>query len=337
MTSPNPSDLRLTEWTACGGCAAKWGGGPLSGLVRDLAGAADADLLVGLAPFDDAAVYRVSEDVAVVSTTDFFPPLVDDPSDFGAVAAANACSDVFAMGGRVTTALNISAFPERLPLEAIEAILRAAAETVRAAGGSVVGGHTIRSEEPIFGLAVQGVVHPDRILTKGGAQPGDVLVLSKPLGTGIVLAGGATEDKDEVVAGMRRLNREASEALQAVADRVHAVTDVTGFGLAGHGWEMAERSGGSVVIDTDHLPLYAGALAAAERGVRTGGDKRNRDYLSGHVVSEAPEALDALCFDPQTSGGLLAAVVPAVAADLAGLGFVAVGRVEAGEAGVRLT
>jgi selenide,water dikinase len=336
MTEPSLSDLRLTEWTACGGCAAKWGGAPLSGLVRELADAADSELLVGLAPFDDAAVYRVSDDLAVVSTTDFFPPLVDDPSDFGAIAAANACSDVFAMGGRVTMALNISAFPERLPLAAIEAILRAAAETVRAAGGAVVGGHTIRSDEPIFGLAVQGLVHPDRIFTKGGAQPGDVLVLSKPLGTGIVLAGGSAPEKTEAVEGMRRLNREASETLQALDGHVHAVTDVTGFGLAGHGWEMAERSGCSFVIETDRLPLYPGALETAERGVRTGGDKRNREYLSGRVVSEAPEALDALCFDPQTSGGLLAAVAPAVAAELAGSGFVAVGRVEAGEAGVRL-
>jgi selenide,water dikinase len=336
MTEPSVSDLRLTEWTSCGGCAAKWGGAPLSGLVRDLAGAVDDVLLVGLAPFDDAAVYRVSDDLAVVSTTDFFPPLVDDPSDFGAIAAANACSDVFAMGGRVTTALNISAFPERLPLEAIEAILRAAAETVRAAGGSVVGGHTIRSEEPIFGLAVQGLVHPDRILTKGGAQPGDVLVLSKPLGTGIVLAGGATDEKAEAIRRMRHLNREASEALQALDDDVHAATDVTGFGLAGHGWEMAERSGCTFLFDTDRLPLYAGALAAAERGVRTGGDKRNREYLNGRVVSEAADALDALCFDPQTSGGLLASVAPDATARLAGAGFVPVGRVEAGEAGVRL-
>jgi selenide,water dikinase len=336
MTEPSLSELRLTEWTSCGGCAAKWGGAPLSGLVRELAGVADTDLLVGLAPFDDAAVYRVSDDLAVVSTTDFFPPLVDEPYDFGAIAAANACSDVFAMGGRVTMALNISAFPERLPLEAIEAILRAAAETVRAAGGSVVGGHTIRSEEPIFGLAVQGLVHPDRILTKGGARPGDLLVLSKPLGTGIVLAGGAPEDKEEAIRGMRCLNRGASEALQALDGGVHAVTDVTGFGLAGHGWEMAERSGCSFVIETDGLPLYAGARTAAERGVRTGGDKRNREYLSGRIVSEAPEALDALCFDPQTSGGLLAAVVPAAAAELRAAGFTTVGRVEAGEAAVRL-
>src|ERR1700704_4475613 len=147
-------DIRLTEWTSCGGCAAKWGGSPLSGLVRELAAGADASLLVGLAPFDDAAVYRISDDVALVSTTDFFPPLVDDPADFGAIAAANACSDVFAMGGRVVLALNISAFPERMPAEAIAAILQAAAEVVIEAGGVIGGGHTIRSEEPIFGLAV---------------------------------------------------------------------------------------------------------------------------------------------------------------------------------------
>ena len=331
-----PSELRLTEWTACGGCAAKWGGAPLSGLVRDLAGSSDDALLVGLAPFDDAAVYRVSGDVAIVSTTDFFPPLVDDAADFGAIAAANACSDVFAMGGRVTTALNISAFPERLPLTAIEAVLRAAADTVRAAGGSIVGGHTIRSEEPIFGLAVQGLVHPDRIFTKGGALPGDVLVLSKPLGTGIVLAGGAEGEKAAAITGMRALNRSASEALQAMGEGVHAVTDVTGFGLAGHTWEMAERSGARAVLETDRLPLYDGALAAAERGVRTGGDKRNREYLHGHVLSEAPDALDALCFDPQTSGGLLAAVAPELVGAAEAAGFTVVGRVDAGEPGVRL-
>jgi selenide,water dikinase len=330
------ADLRLTEWTACGGCAAKWGGASLSGLVRELAGQTDPALLVGLAPFDDAAVYRLSDDLAVVSTTDFFPPLVDDPSDFGAIAAANACSDVFAMGGRVTTALNISAFPERLPVAAIEAILRAAAETVVSAGGSVAGGHTIRSEEPIFGLAVQGLVHPDRIFTKGGAQPDDVLVLSKPLGTGIVLAGGSAVEKVTAIAGMRRLNRAASEALQELGAEVHAVTDVTGFGLAGHGWEMAERSAVAIVFDTDRLPLYPGALDAATRGVRTGGDQRNREYLGSHVSSDGSEPLDALCFDPQTSGGLLAAVAPAVAPALTEAGFQVVGRVEAGAAGVHL-
>jgi selenide,water dikinase len=329
--------LRLTEWTSCGGCAAKWGAAPLSKLVRELASASDDALLVGLAPFDDAAVYRVSDDLAIVSTTDFFPPLVDDPADFGAIAAANACSDVFAMGGRVAFALNISAFPERMPTEAVAAILSAAAEVVQAAGGSIAGGHTIRSEEPIFGLAVQGLVHPDRVLTKGGARPGDVLVLSKPVGTGIVLAGGSDAEKLAAIAGMRRLNRAASEALTALGPAVHAATDVTGFGVCGHAWEMAERSGVVLAVDTVRLPLYDGARAAAERGVRTGGDRRNREHLAGRVTSAAPEALEALCFDPQTSGGLLAAVDPAAVPDLVERGFAAIGAVEAGDPAVRLS
>jgi selenide,water dikinase len=329
--------IRLTEWTSCGGCAAKWGGASLRSLVCDLAGGSvDPALLVGLAPFDDAAVYRVSDEVALVSTTDFFPPLVDDPADFGAIAAANACSDVFAMGGRVILALNISAFPERLPTEAVEAILAAAAEVVAGAGGAIAGGHTIRSEEPIFGLAVQGVVHPDRVLTKGGARDGDVVLLSKPLGTGIVLAGASAADQAVAISGMRALNRASSEALVALRGAVHAATDVTGFGLAGHAWEVAERSSARLVIDTAEVPLYPGALAAAEAGTRTGGDTRNRQYLGEAVQSTAGAVLDALCFDPQTSGGLLATVDPAAAAELADVGFVAVGEVTGGSPGVVL-
>src|SRR3954469_14484199 len=203
------ADIRLTEWTACGGCAAKWGASPLRALVTDLAGPGvpGSELLVGLAPFGAPAVYRVADDAPLVSTTDFFPPLVDDPADFGAIAAANACSDVFAMGGRVVLALNVAAFPERMPVEAIAAIFSAAAAMVAEAGGVIAGGHTIRSEEPIFGLAVQGFVHAARIWTEGGAQPGRVLVLAKPIGTGIVLAGGEDADKAAAVACMRLLNR----------------------------------------------------------------------------------------------------------------------------------
>ena len=215
MDQPATSPLRLTEWTSCGGCAAKFGATLVTELVAGLADGAKSDLLVGLAPFDDAAVFRVADDLAVVSTTDFFPPLVDDPDDFGAIAAANACSDVFAMGGRVTIALNLAAFPEHLPRDAIAAILEGAARTVTEAGGTVAGGHTIRSEEPIFGLAVQGLVHPDRILTKGGARPGDALLLSKALGTGIVLASDGDEHEQAAVDSMRPLNRAASEALIA--------------------------------------------------------------------------------------------------------------------------
>ncbi|MGI9022595.1 MAG: selenide, water dikinase SelD [Acidimicrobiales bacterium] len=331
--------VNLTEWTSCGGCAAKWGAAPLAGLVRSLVNEGLVpDLVVGLAPFDDAAVYRISDDVAMVSTTDFFPPLVDDPDDFGAIAAANACSDVFAMGGRVVLALNISAFPERMPIEAIGAILTAASRVVTDAGGVVAGGHTIRSEEPIFGLAVQGLVHPDKVWTKAGARSGDVLLLSKPLGTGIVLAGGADDDKATAIAQMRMLNRGAAESLSALATPPHAVTDVTGFGLLGHSWEMAERSGATLELDARALPLYPGALVAAENGVRTGGDPRNRSHLEGKVKCAVDAALEALAYDPQTSGGLLAAVDPDSAADpgLAEAGFVAVGRVVDGPAAVHL-
>ena len=314
---PSISPLRLTEWTSCGGCAAKWGATLLADLVSDFPASLDPALLVGLAPFDDAAVYQVSDDVALVSTTDFFPPLVDDPSDFGAIAAANACSDVFAMGGRVVMAVNIAAFPEHFPSTAIAQIFAAAALVVAEAGGSIAGGHTIRNPEPIFGLAVQGVVNPRHIFRKSGAQVGDIAVMSKPLGTGLALAGGSDADKAAAIAGMRTLNRVASEQLQSFGAGVHAVTDVTGYGLAGHGWEMAERSAVALVIEASTLQAYPGAREAAQRGVRTGGDPRNRDYVEGNFVDAAGnDAAAALCFDPQTSGGLLAAVDAPTAAAL---------------------
>ncbi|MFM8267219.1 MAG: selenide, water dikinase SelD [Ilumatobacteraceae bacterium] len=304
------ADLRLTEWTSCGGCAAKWGASLLRDLVDAFPSAADPSLLVGLAPFDDAGVYRLADDLALVTTTDFFPPLVDHPADFGAIAAANACSDVFAMGGRVVTAVNIAAFPEHFPRRAIEAIFAAAAEVVAEAGGTIVGGHTIRSPEPIFGLAVQGLVHPDRVHRKGGARPGDVVVLSKPIGTGLVLAAGSASERAAVVAGMRRVNRRAAEELNGLGGAVHAVTDVTGFGLAGHGWEIAERGGVQMVVEVDRVPAYPGAREAARQGVRTGGDARNREYVAGRLDSSVGPDAEALCMDPQTSGGLLATLDP---------------------------
>lgn len=326
--------MRLTEWTSCGGCAAKWGKDLLAGLVDELPRSVDPALIIGLAPFDDAAVYRVSDEIALVSTTDFFPPLVDDAADFGAIAAANACSDVFAMGGRVVMAINVAAFPEHFPREAIVAIFDAAAAVVTEAGGTVAGGHTIRNPEPIFGLAVQGVVHPERVFTKGGARVGDVLLLSKPLGTGLVLAGGEDDQKASAIAGMRRLNRTASEALMSVGD-VHAVTDVTGYALAGHGWEMAERSAGRFRIDSSSLPLYPGALDAARRGVRTGGDARNRNAVGAHVrlADGVDPAFDTVVFDPQTSGGLLAAVSPRIVDQLTGQ-FTVIGEVIDGDRGL---
>ena len=339
MTAPtSTSPVRLTEWTTCGGCAAKWGAGLLSALVAELA-ETDADLpllLAGLAPSDDAAVLELSDDLALVSTTDFFPPLVDDPYDFGAIAAANACSDVFAMGGKVILALNIAAFPESLPGPAIAAILEGARDTVTAAGGRVGGGHTIRSEEPIFGLAVQGTVDPRAVWRKGGARAGDRLVLSKPLGTGLVLAGGSDGEKAGATTSMKVTNRIAADVLACLNAAPHAVTDVTGFGLAGHAWEIAERSGASLHFDGAALPLLDGAREAAAAGVRTGGDPRNRDHLEGKVtVAGGDLSLEALVFDPQTSGGLLAAVDPSVVSELEDQGFfTVVGEVMQGAAAV---
>jgi len=300
-------------------------------MVQKLPNGFDPSLLVGLAPFDDAAVYQLTDDIALVSTTDFFPPLVDDPSDFGAIAAANACSDVFAMGGRVVLAVNIAAFPEELPTDVIAAIFAAASATVLEAGGTIAGGHTIRNPEPIFGLAVQGVVDPKHIFRKSGAQAGDVAILSKPLGTGLVTAAGSDADKKVAIAGMRTLNRAAAEQLREHQDHVHAVTDVTGYGLAGHGWEIAERSGVTLVINASALPLYPGALDIATSGHRTGGDPRNRLYVGNHLTATADDAHVALCMDPQTSGGLLAAVPQDIADRLTASGaWTAVGHFAAG-------
>jgi selenide,water dikinase len=206
---------------------------------------------------------------------------------------------------------------------------------VAEAGGTIAGGHTIRNPEPVFGLAVQGVVNPQRVFRKSGARPGDALVVSKPLGTGLALAGGSPDDVAEAILGMRRLNRAASEELQGLGGAVHAVTDVTGYGLAGHGWEMAERSGVRLAIDTAGIVAYPGAREAAARGVRTGGDRRNRDYVAGHVESVAGAVGEALCMDPQTSGGLLAAVDAEVVPSLSAMWWRA-GEVAAGPAALEL-
>jgi selenide,water dikinase len=348
-TDAAASPLRLTDLTECGGCAAKLGADLLAEALAGLgAEPAPPELLAGLQPPDDAAVYLVAPGLAVIGTLDFFPPLVDDPATFGAIAAANALSDVFAMGGRVLFALSIAAFPEDFPREAFEAILAGASAAVREAGGTLAGGHTIRDAEPKYGLAVIGVAHPDRLLRKGGARPGDRLVLTKPLGTGLLVSGrrsGLTSDTwlDAAIASMRRLNRAASEVL--VRHEVRGATDVTGFGLLGHAAEMARASGTRFVIEARSLPALPGALEAARAGVETGSAGHNRRAVA--ALLEVGEGLDpavvALAFDPQTSGGLLAAVPEAslarVLADLgaAGIEPVVVGRVEAASApGLRL-
>lgn len=345
-----PSPFRLTDLTDCGGCAAKLGADLLAEALAGLgaeAAAAPADLIAGLSPPDDAAVYRVSDDLAIIGTLDFFPPLVDDPRTFGEIAAANALSDVFAMGGRVLFALSIAAFPEDLPIEVMAAIFDGASSKVREAGGVLAGGHTIRDAEPKYGLAVIGAAHPGRLLRKGGARPGDVLLLTKRLGTGLVVSGtrqGITAPDDLAVAidQMRTLNRAASEVL--VANGIVAATDVTGFGLLGHGLEMARASGARFVFEAAALPALPGALRLAAAGVETGGAAHNRRFVAPALTvadGVAPE-LVTLAVDPQTSGGLLAAVpgaqVDGIVRALNGVGVQAwrVGEVETGEPAVEL-
>jgi len=272
-------------------------------------------LLVGLGVSDDAAVYKINAEVAVIQTLDFFTPVVDDPYDYGAVAAANAMSDVYAMGGEVKLALNICGFPEDLAPDVISEILQGGADKVAEAGGALAGGHTVDAKEPTYGLAVMGLVHPDHVLTKGGARPGDALVLTKPLGVGIITTAlkGQVADPAHVataVESMKRLNRHAARLIQQVG--VHACTDVTGFALLGHGYEMAERSGARLRFDFEALPFLDGAKQYADDNLFPGGSCRNKDAYE-RWVAFAPsisEEMQLLLFTPETSGGLLVAVPP---------------------------
>ena len=332
--------MKLTELTTSGGCAAKYSAARLEELLRGFVPPDAEDLLIGLSPADDAAVYRLDDERALVFTVDFFPPLVDDPADFGAIAAANALNDVFAMGGRPLLALSVAAFPEDMALEDVRRILDAAGEQVRAAGGLLAGGHTLRADEPLYGLAVVGTVAPDALWPKSGARPGDALYLTKPLGTGLVLHGvrrgiGGDDELAEAIRWMRTLNRDAAEALRPLAPS--AVTDVTGFGLLGHAHELASRSGVRVVLDSGALPALPGALEVARAGERTGGDRRNREFAAAHVRDDGVvEELSALAYDPQTAGGLLVSLPAARAAVLEasfrdrGLFLARIGAVEAG-------
>ena len=288
----------LTGLTTGGGCAAKYSAARLEELLRGFVPAEAENLLVGLDPADDAAVYKLDDERAIVFTVDFFPPLVDDPATFGRIAATNALNDVFAMGGTPLLALSVAAFPEELPTEVLGAVLAGADEQVRAAGAILAGGHTIRDTEPKYGLAVVGTVHPDAVWPKSGAQPGDALFLTKPIGTGLVLA--AKGDIAQAVELMTTLNAQAADVLRPFSP--NAVTDVTGFGLFGHAHEMATRSGVRIAIDD--VPALDGAREAAAAGVRTGGDRRNREFAPVEAEGVA-EAMLALGYDPQTAGGLL--------------------------------
>src|SRR6266852_2391273 len=277
----------LTSLTVGGGCAAKYSAARLEELLKGFVPVEAENLLVGLAPADDAAVYKLDDERAIVFTLDFFPPLVDDPATFGCIAATNALNDVFAMGGTPLLALSIAAFPEELPTEVLGAVFAAAAEQVRAAGAILAGGHTIRDAEPKYGLAVVGTVHPDGIWPKNGAKPGDSLFLTKPLGTGLIMTGykkGHAGDMqlERAIRWMRTLNKNAAEVLRRLEP--NAVTDVTGFGLFGHTHEVADRSGVCIRLESERFPAIDGALDVARKGVRTSGDPRNRDFAAAHVT-----------------------------------------------------
>jgi selenide, water dikinase len=325
---------------AGGGCAAKYAAGRLEELLAGFAPAASENLIVGLSPADDAAVYRLDDERALVFTTDFFPPMVDDPATFGAIAAANALNDIFAMGARPLVALSIAAFPEELPLDTVRAIFDAAAAKVAESGAVLAGGHTIRDDDPKYGLAVIGTVHPGGVWRTSEARPGDALFLTKPLGTGLVLTaahkrGVREEELAAALKSMTELNAQAAETLRPFEPS--AVTDVTGFGLFGHAHEMAERSGVKLVLDGQSFPALPGAIGAARRGLKTGGDQRNRDYVAGSVALDGlAEDLATLAFDPQTSGGLLVSLpaersaVLAAAFEAEGLFLALIGRVEEG-------
>ena len=310
---------------------------------------ADENLLVGFDASDDAAVYRLSADTAVVQTVDFFPPVVDDPYDFGQIAAANALSDVYAMGGTPRLAMNLLAVPSCLPPDAVRAILEGGADKVREAGAVIAGGHSIEDAEPKYGLCVTGVVRPDRVLTNSGAGAGDILVLTKPLGTGILTTAAKADLLDEgayraLAAVMAGLNRAAAEAALPLAPS--ACTDVTGFGLMGHAREMAEGSGVTVELWPERVPLQPRALDFARDGILPGGVYRNRAFAGPETEGEErfPQALMDCLYDPQTSGGLLLSIPEGRAAELlrrladAGVSAAAVGAARPrGEKAIRLT
>jgi selenide,water dikinase len=276
---------------------------------------------VGLNSPDDAAVYRMSDEQALIFTTDFFTPVVDDPYVYGAVAAANAMSDVYAMGGQVVLALSIAAFPPKLPATVISEILRGAAEKVAEAGGVIAGGHTIDDDEPKFGLAVMGTVHPSRVGRKGGARPGDRLLLTKPLGVGIITTAAKGDQADPAhleaaIRSMVQLNRRAAELAQRVP--FHAMTDITGFALLGHAYEMASQSGVRFRFELERLPFLEGARDYADLWLFPGGTCNNERTFEQYVTfRDVPDEIQQLLYTPETSGGLLIALAPAAADRLA--------------------
>jgi len=307
--------IRLTELSSCAGCAAKLGAAELRSVMERVSPATDDRVLVGYGSSDDAGVYLLRDDLAIVSTVDFFTPIVDDPFDFGRIAATNALSDVYAMGGRPISALNIVAFPEDLDLDILARILEGGANVARAAGVAIVGGHTIKDAEPKYGMAVTGIVDPKRIVTNAGARPGDVLVLTKPLGTGVLttaLKRGAIrpEELSEAVRVMTTLNDAASAAMLAAG--AHAATDITGFGLLGHAGGLARASRIRLTIEAKAVPFMDRVLKLIEADLVPGGTRHNaRTHAEfTEFAAGVPATLRLGLSDAQTSGGLLISVAP---------------------------
>jgi selenide,water dikinase len=337
--------VKLTAGSAYGGCGAKLAKGLLEKVLCGLPRLESDDVLVGIEYADDAGVIRVSDEIAIIHTTDFFPPMVDDPYTFGRIAAVNALSDVWAMGGTPLAGMNLVSYPlAELGGDALKEILRGGLAALAEAGAVLAGGHTVEGQELLYGLAVTGTVHPEKIWRNAGAKPGDALLLTKPLGTGLVTTAAKAEMADPAhlstaLRWMSTLNREAAEALHDVGP--HAVTDITGFGLAGHLAEMAEASGTAVEVDLESLPILPGALEAAATGLVPAGAGKNRTSVAAvlEVDGGADELRVDLCLDPQTSGGLLASITPEHTEGLVRRlpGSAVVGRVVEGKPGtVRL-
>lgn len=312
------NEVKLTKLASCAGCGAKVGAGTLCNLLAGFQTHYDANLLVGYDKSDDASVYRVSDELAIVQTTDFFPPIVDDPFMYGQIAATNALSDVYAMGGEPKLALNIMCIPEKMDKATVQEILRGGYAKAYEAGAIITGGHTIHGAEPIYGLAVTGFVKPENVWTNSGAQPGDVLLLTKPLGVGILTTAakaGLVEQEllDKLYVQMSTLNKYAHDVL--VNYSVHACTDVTGFALLGHSLEMAQGSGVTVHLKAQAVPYHEEAYEMADMGFIPAGAYRNRDFAEAgvRVVGDVARALQDIFYDPQTSGGLLCAVPAAEA------------------------
>ena len=313
------NEVKLTKLASCAGCGAKVGAGTLCNLLEGFQTHYDERLLVGYDKSDDASVYQVSEELAIVQTTDFFPPIVDNPFMYGQIAATNALSDVYAMGGEPRLALNIMCIPEKMDKDTVQEILRGGYAKAYEAGAIITGGHTIHGAEPIYGLAVTGFVQPDKVWTNSGARAGDVLILTKPLGVGILTTAAKAELVeqallDKLYVQMSTLNKYAHDVLMHYS--VHACTDVTGFALLGHSLELAQGSGVTVHIKAQAVPYHQEAYEMAEMGFIPAGAYRNRDFAEAgvKVVGDVARALQDICYDPQTSGGLLCAIPEAEAA-----------------------